>query len=229
MRKLLIALASFALFVPATSQAQLSIDDVVRKQAKESAQSSSAQPTQPRLEVPARTAPRTPTETPVRADPNRPPRYLSCVQFERTKPTQCNFVPGTSGTRNNPDCRTYRDNGGKVTIMCPEDLPGFYETQRVAPVARACGENSRDCIAAYFKRPHQECTYRVVPDHWQTGPYDVRVSSLPNEQGIILYRSYEGRSYRNYESQHARQLRYALSNERNPYRWSDPCKGNGYQ
>lgn len=166
---------------------------------------------------------------PVEPDPARGPRYPACVQIDRTRPAVCNFNPDVIGDRRSPDCRLYRDNGGTVTILCPENHPRYREMQRLAAAARLCGENGFACRGAYFKRENDRCTYRVVPDHWVRGPYDIHVSDMPRERRILLYEIGDGRSYQDYERQFTRQIRYALYNEsgRGPYR--DPCRSGAEQ
>ncbi|MDQ1300063.1 MAG: hypothetical protein QG636_731 [Patescibacteria group bacterium] len=166
---------------------------------------------------------------PVQPDPARGSRYPSCVQIDRTRPEVCNFNPGVIGDRASPDCRTYRDNGGTVTILCPENHPRYWELQRLSAAARMCGENGFACRGAYFKREGNRCTYRVVPDGWAPGPFDVHVSDMPNERRILIYRPGEGRSHRDYESQHTRQVRYALRNESGRGSYQDPCRASAYE
>lgn len=166
------------------------------------------------------------SEPPVRPDYRRGPRAVHCVDFDRTRPLVCNTNPAMPSDRSATNCRTYRDNGGTVQILCPEDRPGYDATLRAGAVARVCGENAVYCIGAYFKREYERCTYRVVPDHYPVGPFDVRVSDLVYQYRVAIYRPGDGRSHRDFESQYNRQVRYQLYNERHPYRWQDPCRAS---
>lgn len=162
-------------------------------------------------------------------EPNywRGPRVAVCAEFDRTKPPTCNTNPAGVSFRDSNDCRTYRENGdGTVTILCPEDHPRYYWMIRVAAVARTCGEDGLNCIGAFFKREYDQCTYRVVPDHYPRGRFDIRVSELPYEWRILIYRQGEGRSHRDFDSQHRRQERYALYNASHPWRSQDPCRAS---
>lgn len=169
------------------------------------------------------------TYPPVQPDPWRGPRTFRCAEFVRTLAPLCNFNPATSGTRGSADCRTYRDNGGTVTIMCPEDDPRYAWLQRLAAVSRTCGENGIGCIGALFKREGDRCVYRVVPDNYPRGLYDVPVSSLPNEWRLLLFRQGQGIAHRSFESEHRSQERFALANVRKPYGQQDPCRYNSFQ
>lgn len=161
----------------------------------------------------------------VAPDPWRGPRDAVCVDFDRSLPELCNVNPARQVYREGTDCRRFVDNGNNtVTILCSEDHPRYYEMIRVAAVARTCGENAVGCIGAFFDREYSSCVLRVIPDHWNPGPYDVRVSDLFYEWRIRLYRQGEGIAFQNYESRHRRQQRYALYNEQHPWRWGDPCR-----
>lgn len=173
------------------------------------------------------TQPRPALAAPVRPDAWHGPRQATCAQFDRSKPPVCNVNPNVTVYRDSTDCRTYRENGnGTVSILCPEDAPNYYWMLRVASVARTCGENGRDCIGAYFRREHGRCTYRVIPDGYPRGVYDVPVSSLPSEWRVLIFKAGESGN-RSYANQVRDQERFALYNERQPHRSQDPCRYSG--
>ena len=150
----------------------------------------------------------------------RGPRTSVCTEFVRTKPPICNFnrmLPMTDRS----ECRLYYDNGGTVSILCAEDNPRYAWMQRLVAVARSCGENSYQCVGAYFEREGSQCVYRVVPDTWPTSQFEVRLSDLPNEWRILLVKDGDGFQHGRYERRFAAQTRDQL--RKRGYGYADPC------
>lgn len=171
-----------------------------------------------------RTRPTSEPPVQLRPDPRRGPRYAQCTQFDRSRPMVCNTNPALPSGREN--CPTRRNTNGTLSYVCPEDRPGYAEAQRQGDFARSCGENGFACVGAYFKREYERCTYRIVPDHYPVGQFDVRVSDVQYQQRLLVYRPGEGRAHQDFESQYNRQVRYQLYNERHPNRWQDPCRAS---
>jgi hypothetical protein len=167
-------------------------------------------------------------QAPIRPDPRASQyRQSYCVGIEYGS-TKCNTARGNLAVRR--DCRTIRFTPeGLPQYSCPEDDPNYPEWLRGLNFAITCGENGHLCIGAYFKRPGQSCTYRVVPDSDVVRQYDIRISELPNERGVVMFRMSEGRSFTAYERQYTTQDRWRLHNELNPYKpWRDPCSAGSY-